>query len=102
MARAMTSARMTGRSRAALFGYLRSSQGGLFMLAVLVGVGSGLAAVVFRYLISTFTWLATGHTEFGQQGRIASAHLPWLGVGFFLVIPVIGGLLYGAGTGCPR
>jgi CIC family chloride channel protein len=67
----------------------------MFLLALLVGVGSGLGAVAFRYLINFFTWLATGHSQFGQQGRMGSAHLPWLGLGFFVVIPVIGGLLYG-------
>ena len=51
--------------------------------------------MVFRYLIYFFTWPATGHAEFGQQGHVGSAHLPWLGLGFFVVIPVIGGLLYG-------
>ncbi|HTJ67150.1 MAG TPA: chloride channel protein [Actinospica sp.] len=96
MAQATVAARIPVRSRrAAALGYLRSSQGGLFLLAVLVGVGSGLGAVVFRYLISSFTWLATGRTEFGQQGRVASVHLPWLGPAFFVVIPVLGGLLYG-------
>jgi CIC family chloride channel protein len=67
----------------------------MFMLALLIGAGSGLGAVAFRYLIYFFTWLATGHDEFGQQGRTASAHLPWLGPAFFVAIPVIGGLLYG-------
>ena len=76
-------------------GWLRAGRGGLFLLALLVGAGSGLGAVVFRYLIYFFTWAATGHSQFGQQGHAASAHLPWLGVGFFVVIPVIGGLLYG-------
>lgn len=76
-------------------GWLRASRGGLFAIAVVVGVGSGLGAVLFRYLIYFFTWLATGHVEFGQQGYVGSSHLPWLGVGFFVVIPVIGGLLYG-------
>ena len=61
----------------------------------MVGAGSGLGAVGFRYLIYFFTWLATGHAQFGQQGRVASAHFPWLGLGFFVVIPVIGGLIYG-------
>lgn len=75
--------------------WLRGNRFGLFAVALLVGVGAGLGAVMFRYLIFGFTWLATGHTEFGQQGRIASAHLPWLGVAFFVVIPVVGGLLYG-------
>jgi chloride channel protein, CIC family len=67
----------------------------MFLLALLVGAGSGLGAVVFRYLIYFFTWLATGHSQFGQQGHVGSTHLPWLGLGFFVVIPVIGGLLYG-------
>lgn len=78
-----------------MLGYLRSSQGALFLLAILVGAGSGLGAVAFRYLISTFTWLATGYSQFGQQGRIASAHLAFLGPAFFILIPVVGGLLYG-------
>jgi CIC family chloride channel protein len=67
----------------------------MFLLALVVGAGSGLGAVAFRYLIYFFTWLATGHDEFGQQGRTASAHLPWLGLGFFVLIPAVGGLLYG-------
>ena len=62
---------------------------------MLVGAGSGLGAVAFRYLIYFVTWAATGHDEFGQEGYAGSAHLPWLGLGFFVVIPVIGGLIYG-------
>jgi hypothetical protein len=74
MAQATAQAAPARHSRAAAAaGYLRASQGGLFPLAMLVGVGAGLGAVAFRYLISSFTWLATGHTEFGQQGRIADA-----------------------------
>ncbi len=76
-------------------GWLRAGRGGMFLLALLIGAGSGLGAVAFRYLINFFTWLASGHSEFGQQGYLGSAHLPWLGLGFFVVIPVIGGLLYG-------
>ena len=76
-------------------GWLRAGRGGLFLLALLVGAGSGLSAVAFRYLIYFVTWAATGHSQFGQQGHAGSAHLPWLGLGFFVVIPVIGGLLYG-------
>ena len=76
-------------------GWLRAGRGSMFLLALLIGAGSGLGAVAFRYLIYFFTWLATGHDEFGQQGRVASAHLPWLGPAFLVVIPVIGGLLYG-------
>jgi CIC family chloride channel protein len=76
-------------------GWLRASRGGLFVIALVVGAGSGLGAVAFRYLIYFFTWLATGHAQFGQQGRVGSAHLPGVGLGFFVVIPVIGGLIYG-------
>ena len=65
------------------------------MIAVVVGAGSGLGAVAFRYLIYFFTWLATGHVQFGQAGHVGSSHLPWLGLGFFVVIPVIGGIIYG-------
>jgi CIC family chloride channel protein len=75
--------------------WLRGGRGGLFLLALLVGAGAGLGAVAFRYLVYFFTWLATGHDEFGQQGYVGSAHLPGLGLGFFVLIPVIGGLLYG-------
>jgi CIC family chloride channel protein len=75
--------------------WLRSGRGGLFLLALLVGVGSGLGAVAFRYLVYFCTWLATGHAQFGQDGRVPSGHLPWLGVACYVVIPVLGGLLYG-------
>jgi chloride channel protein, CIC family len=74
---------------------LRGSRAGLFVIALLVGAGSGLGAVVFRYLIYFFTWLATGHSQFGQQGYAGSSHLAFLGLGFFVIIPVIGGLIYG-------
>ena len=80
---------------AAAAGWAQGSRAGLFVIGVLVGAGSGLGAVVFRYLIYFFTWLATGHVQFGQDGYVGSSHLPWLGLGFFVVIPVIGGLVYG-------
>jgi CIC family chloride channel protein len=74
---------------------LRNTRAGLFVIAVVVGIGAGLGAVVFRYLIYFFTWLATGESEFGQNGHVASAHLPWLGLAFYVVIPVVGGLVFG-------
>jgi chloride channel protein, CIC family len=81
--------------RARALAWLRAGRGGLFLLALLIGAGSGLGAVAFRYLISFVTWLATGHGQFGQQGHVPSGHLPWLGLGFFVLIPAIGGLVYG-------
>ena len=83
----------TGRDR--VLGWLRAGRGGMFLLALLVGAGAGLGAVVFRYLVYFFTWLATGHSQFGQDGSVGSGHLPWLGAGFLVVIPAAGGLLYG-------
>ena len=81
--------------RATVLAWLRAGRGGLFASAVVIGAGSGLGAVAFRYLINFVTWLATGHAQFGQQGRVPSGHLPWLGVGFYVLIPAIGGMVYG-------
>ena len=81
----------TGRASS----WLRGSRAGLLVIALVVGAGSGLGAVAFRYLIYFVTWLVTGHVQFGQQGRVPSSHLPWLGPGFLVLIPVIGGLVYG-------
>jgi chloride channel protein, CIC family len=83
------------RWRPAAAAWLRESRGGLFVIALVVGVGSGLAVVVFWYLIYFFSWLATGQGQFGQDGRSDSSHLPWLGLGFIVLIPAIGGLVYG-------
>jgi CIC family chloride channel protein len=83
------------RSVGQVASWLRANRLGLFCVAIVVGAGAGLGAVAFRYLVFGFTWLATGNDEFGQQGWVASNHLPWLGIWFYAVIPVIGGLLYG-------
>jgi CIC family chloride channel protein len=76
-------------------GWLRASRLGLVAMALVVGIGAGFGAVGFRSLIFAFTWVVTGHQQFGQQGRIGSPHLPFLGIWFLLVVPVLGGLLYG-------
>ncbi|MBN9189429.1 MAG: chloride channel protein, partial [Microbacterium sp.] len=75
--------------------WLRKNRYGLFSLALIVGLGAGVGALLFRGLVYGITWLVTGHVEFGQDGRVPSDHLPWLGLGFYVVIPVIGGLIYG-------
>ncbi|MGH7691462.1 MAG: chloride channel protein [Candidatus Dormibacteria bacterium] len=74
---------------------LRTSRGGLFLTALAVGVGAGAGAVVFRYLIFLFTFLVTGHPNYGQAGRVSSPHLPGLGFWFILLAPAVGGLIYG-------
>jgi chloride channel protein, CIC family len=75
--------------------WLRSTRLGLVVIALVVGLAAGLGAVGFRWLVFGFTWLATGHYQFGQQGRVGSTHLSWLGPWFVLVVPVVGGLIYG-------
>jgi len=75
--------------------WLRTSRLGMVAMAIAVGVGAGLGAVAFRWLIFGVTWLVTGHEQFGQAGRVASLHLPWLGIWFLLLVPILGGLLYG-------
>jgi CIC family chloride channel protein len=75
--------------------WLAESRLGLVVMAMLVGVGAGLGAAGFRDLIYLFTWLFTGRRTFGQQGHAASLHLPFLGIGFVLVVPVIAGIVYG-------
>ena len=75
--------------------WLAASKLGLLVMALVVGVGSGLGAAAFRELIYGFTWLFTGHETFGQQGHAASVHLAFLGIFFVLIVPVIAGALYG-------
>jgi chloride channel protein, CIC family len=69
--------------------------GGLVVLALLIGVGAGLGAVLFRYMILGVTELATGRAAPSIAGRVGNPHLPRLGVWYLLFVPVLGGLLYG-------
>jgi hypothetical protein len=90
----------TAAARTELAGWVDHASGwlrarlGLGVMALLVGAGAGLGAVGSRWLVFGFTWLATGHEQFGQQGRVGSVHRPWLGTGFLPVVPVLGGLIY--------
>jgi chloride channel protein, CIC family len=72
-----------------------SGPGGLLALALVVGIGAGLGAIAFRYLIEGFTYLFTGHESYGVDGRVANPFLPGLGVWFVAFVPIVGGLLYG-------
>ncbi len=75
--------------------WLAASKLGLVAMAIVVGVGSGLGAALFRELIYFVTWLFTGHASFGQQGHAPSLHLAFLGIYFVLIVPVIAGGVYG-------
>jgi CIC family chloride channel protein len=75
--------------------WLAAAKLGLLVMAIFVGVGAGLGAAGFRDLIYLFTWLFTGRRAFGQQGHAGSLHLPFLGIWFVLVVPVVAGVIYG-------
>jgi chloride channel protein, CIC family len=68
---------------------------GLTVLALLVGVGSGLGAVAFRYMILGVSYLLTGHRDYSAAGHAANPLVPGLGVWFVLIVPILGGLVYG-------
>ncbi len=78
---------------------LRSMLGGesglLVALSLVVGAGAGLGAIAFRYLILAFTELFSGHGDPSDLGHFTNPHLPLLGPYVVLVIPILGGLLYG-------
>jgi chloride channel protein, CIC family len=75
--------------------WLAHTRLGFSLLAALVGFVAGLGAIAFRWMIFGLTWLATGSYQFGQQGRTPGDHLAFLGLWVFIVVPVVGGLLYG-------
>ncbi len=70
-------------------------QRGLMALALLVGAGAGLGAIAFRYMILGFTYLFTGHRDYSAVGHAINPLVPGLGIWFVLLVPVIGGLIYG-------
>ena len=98
-ARAARWPRLTLKSPADLFEYLghwlRRSPTGLVALALLVGVGAGLGAIAFRYLILGFTVLFSGYRDYSEVGPGGHPWLPALGPWFVIFVPAMGGLLYG-------
>jgi CIC family chloride channel protein len=78
-----------------LYDWLRGSPTGLVSLAITVGAGAGVGAIVFRYLILWFTILFTGHPDYSATGHAANPFVPVLGWWFVVIAPVIGGLIYG-------
>ena len=68
----------------------------LVFLSVIVGLGAGLAAVAFRWLITGATQLFSGAADYaGTQGHPANHWVPWLGPAFVVLAPAVGGLVYG-------
>jgi len=75
--------------------WLAESKLGLVATALVVGIGAGLGAAGFRDLLYACTWLFTGRRTYGELGHQASLNLPFLGIWFVLIVPVIAALLYG-------
>lgn len=68
---------------------------GLWVLALAVGAGAGLGAIVFRWLISVATKFFTGQYDFAGAGSGSHPWLPGLGPWYLLFVPVLAGLVYG-------
>jgi chloride channel protein, CIC family len=75
--------------------WLRASPAGLVALALVTGIGAGLGAIFFRWLITEFTQIFTGQSDYGSLSRPVHPAFPGLGVWFIVAVPVIGGLVYG-------
>ncbi|MGV9800523.1 chloride channel protein [Mycobacterium sp. NPDC003449] len=75
--------------------WLRGGSSALVPLAIVVGAVTGLGAVAFRWLITTFTRMFTGYDDYSDLGRVDSAHWPGLGLWFLLLAPVVAGAIYG-------
>ncbi len=75
--------------------WLHGTAPGLLALGALVGIGAGLGAVLFRSLIVWTTSLFTGYSDYSAHPGAANPHLPGVGRWFVLVVPILGGLIYG-------
>jgi CIC family chloride channel protein len=75
--------------------WLETSPAGLVVVALVVGLGAGAGAIVFRYLITWCTLMASGHPDPSAAGHAAHPLLPGLGIWYVVLVPVIGGLIYG-------
>ena len=67
----------------------------MVILAALVGVGAGLGAVLFRFMIEGGTRLFTGYLDYAAVPGSPHGYLPGVGRWFVVVTPVVAGLLYG-------
>ena len=91
----MTEHAATRRRRGRVLGLFRHHRSGLFALAVLVGAGSGGAAVLFRLGIERWTLLLTGAGDYTLSLGPSFGLLSFAGRRFVLIAPVLSGLLVG-------
>ena len=91
----MTEHAAARRRRGRALGLFRHHRSGLFALAVLVGAGSGGAAVLFRLGIERWTLLLTGAGDYTLSLGPSFGLLSFAGRRFVLIAPVLSGLLVG-------
>ena len=84
--------RVPAAIRPRLIDLLRIRSSGLVGLAITTGIGAGLGAVAFRYLILWFTQLFSGHADYSAAGGEAHPFVPSLGRWFVVLAPVAAGL----------
>jgi len=97
------SLRLPTATSARVYDWLRGSAAGLVFLALVVGAGAGVGAIIFRYLILGFTLLFSGHNDYSATRRAAhpffsgaaNPHVAWLGPFFVVLAPAVAGLIYG-------
>lgn len=74
----------------------RSEYAIIIVLSLVVGVGSGFGAIVFRWLIEKATLIFAGTADYsGTTGHPPNHWVPWLGPFFIVLAPAVGGLIYG-------
>ncbi|MBD8077920.1 chloride channel protein [Cellulosimicrobium arenosum] len=86
------------RARDHLLDDARTGTGAAVVLSVVVGAVTGVCAVGFRWLITHATLLFTGTTDLAATGigtHPGHAGVPWLGPWFIVLVPAVGGLVYG-------
>ncbi len=64
-------------------------------LALVVGIGAGLGAVLFRFMIEGLTRVFTGYVDYAAVPGSPHGYLRGVGPGFVVLAPVVAGLLYG-------
>jgi CIC family chloride channel protein len=76
-------------------GWLETSPAGLVAVALVVGLGAGAGAIVFRYLITWCTLMFSGHPDPSAIGHMSHPRFAVLGIWYVVLVPIVGGLIYG-------